>query len=241
MITPIVYNVANLSKPTGAQPSLLGEDEVSTIFHEFGHALNALFQDQAYRSLSVPVDFVELPSQIMENWAFEPDVLKMYAKHYKTGAVIPDSLIGKIVKSAKFNQGFATVEYLSAAMLDMDWHTRTDTGAVDVDAFEKKSMDRIGLIPEIIVRYRSPYFAHIWTSMYPAGYYSYIWAAVLDADAFEAFKEKGLYDHATAAAFREYVLAKGATNDAMKQYEKFRGQKPSIEPLLRRRGLVPAQ
>ena len=240
MITPLVLNVGNLSRPAGGKPALLSRDEVRTLFHEFGHALHALLQNQTYRSLSVPGDFGELPSQIMENWAFDPQVLQLYARHYKTGEVIPRALVDKITKSVTFNQGFITVEYLSACFLDMDWHSLSGTDVVDAGAFEKKSLDKIQLIPEIVVRYRSPYFAHIWGSGsgYDAGYYYYIWAAVLDADAFEAFKEKGLFDQATANAFRENVLEKGATDDAMKQYEKFRGKKPSLEPLLKRRGLL---
>jgi peptidyl-dipeptidase Dcp len=238
MVTPLITNVGNFSRPTGDKPALLSREEVRTLFHEFGHALHGLLSHQTYRSLNVPVDFVELPSQIMENWAFAPEVLRMYARHYQTGDVIPQTLIDKISNSEKFNQGFITAEYLAASFLDMDWHTLTETKLVDATAFEKESLDRIGLIPEIVVRYRSPYFAHIWSSMYSAGYYSYIWAAVLDADAFEAFKERGLFDRPTADAFREHVLARGATDDAMKQYEKFRGKKPTIEPLLKRRGLL---
>lgn len=238
MVTPLVTNVGNFSRPAGDKPALLSSDEVRTLFHEFGHALQSLLSRQTYRSLSVPVDFVELPSQIMENWAFEPEVLALYARHYKSGEILPQSLVEKITKSARFNQGFTTVEYLSACFLDMDWHTLKDTAGVDVREFERTSLKRIGLIPEIVVRYRSPYFSHIWSSMYAAGYYSYIWAAVLDADAFEAFKEKGLFDQSTAAAFAGFVLARGATDDAMKQYERFRGRKPAIEPLLRRRGLL---
>jgi peptidyl-dipeptidase Dcp len=240
MVTPLVYNVGNLSRPTGGKPALLSQEEVETLFHEFGHALNALLQNQTYRSLSVPGDFVELPSQIMENWAFDPEVLRMYSRHYKTGEVIPQALIDKISKSGKFNQGFITVEYLAACFLDMDWHSLTTPALVDANVFEKNSLDKIRLMPEIVARYRSTYFKHIWSAGggYDAGYYYYIWAAVLDADAFEAFKEKGLFDQATAKAFMEYVLAKGATDDAMKQYEKFRGKKPSIEPLLKKRGLL---
>jgi peptidyl-dipeptidase Dcp len=238
MITPLVTNVGNFTRPSGSEPALLSPDEVQTLFHEFGHALHSLIQNQTYRSLSVPVDFVELPSQIMENWAFDPGVLKLYARHYKSGEIIPQSLVDKTKKSETFNQGFITVEYLSACFLDMDWHMLTGAESVDVNAFEKKSLDAIGLLPEIFVRYRSPYFAHIFSSGYSAGYYSYIWAEVLDADAFEAFKEKGLFDGATARAFMENVLEKGATGDAMSQYEKFRGHKPSIEPLLKRRGLL---
>jgi peptidyl-dipeptidase Dcp len=240
MVTPLVTNVGNFSRPSGDTPALLSPDEVNTMFHEFGHALNALLQDQTYRSLSVPWDFIELPSQIMENWAFEPEVLQLYAKHYKSGELIPQALVEKIKKSKTFNQGFETVEYLAACYLDMNWHSFAEPKIVDANAFEQASLKKIGLIPEIVVRYRSTYFAHIWGSGsgYDAGYYYYIWAAVLDADAFEAFKEKGLFDQATASAFREHVLAKGATNDAMKQYEAFRGRKPAIEPLLKRRGLL---
>jgi peptidyl-dipeptidase Dcp len=240
LVTPLITNVGNFSRPTGDKPALLSPDEVATLFHEFGHALHALLQNQTYRSLSVPGDFVELPSQIMENWAFDPEVLRLYARHYQTGEPIPQSLIDKIQKSEKFNQGFITVEYLSACFLDMDWHSLNNPELVDAGAFETKSLNKIQLIPEIVVRYRSTYFAHIWSAGggYDAGYYYYIWAAVLDADAFEAFKEKGLFDQATAKAFLENVLEKGATDDAMKQYEKFRGRKPSIEPLLKRRGLL---
>ncbi len=238
MITPLVTNVGNFSKPAGDTPALLSPDEVRTLFHEFGHALNALLQNQTYRTLSVPVDFVELPSQIMENWAFEPEVLRLYARHFQTGEVIPASLAEKITRSDKFNQGFMTVEYLAASLLDMDWHTLSKTEPVDANSFENQSFQKMRLIPEIVSRYRSPYFAHIWSSGYSAGYYSYIWAAVLDADAFEAFREHGLFDRATAKAFEENVLAKGATDEAMKQYVKFRGKKPSIEPLLKRRGLM---
>jgi peptidyl-dipeptidase Dcp len=239
-VTPLVYNVGNFSRPTGDKPALLSPEEVETLFHEFGHALNALLQDQTYRSLSVPGDFAELPSQIMENWAFDPEVLRMYARHYKTGETIPQGLIDKISKSGKFNQGFITVEYLAACFLDMDWHSLTTPTQVDANVLEKQSLDGIRLMPEIVVRYRSTYFKHIWSAGggYDAGYYYYIWAAVLDADAFETFKEKGLFDQATAKAFMENVLAKGATDDAMKQYEKFRGKKPSIEPLLKKRGLL---
>ncbi len=238
MVTPLVTNVGNFSRPTGDKPALLSPDEVRTLFHEFGHALNALLQNQTYRTLSVPRDFVELPSQIMENWAFEPEVLGLYARHYATGEKLPASLADKIIRSDKFNQGFLTVEYLAASLLDMDWHTLTMPKPVDANGFEQASIKKMRLIPEIISRYRSPYFAHIWSSGYSAGYYSYIWAAVLDADAFEAFKERGIFDQATAKAFEEHVLARGATDQAMKQYVKFRGKEPAIEPLLKRRGLM---
>jgi len=239
-VTPLICNVGNFSKPTGNKPSLLSFEEVTTLFHEFGHGLHGLLSNCTYPRLSgtdVPRDFVELPSQIMENWASEPEMLKIYAKHYKTGALIPDELIAKIQKSGKFNQGFATVEYLAASFLDMDWHTLTDTTKQNVLEFEQKSLNRIGLIPEIIVRYRSPYFSHIFSGGYSAGYYSYIWAEVLDADAFQAFKETGLFNKKTAQSFRDNIISKGGTEDPMVLYKRFRGKEPSIEPLLEKRGL----
>jgi peptidyl-dipeptidase Dcp len=238
MISPLVTNVGNFSRPTADQPSLLSMDEVETLFHEFGHALNALFSNVTYKGLSIPGDIIELPSQIMENWAFHPEVMKTYAFHYKTGKVMPQQLINKIQQSDKFNQGFATVEYLAACFLDMNWHTLTSTTPVETNTFENQSLQKIGLIPEIISRYRSTYFLHIFSSSYYAtGYYYYIWAEVLDADAFEAFKEKGLYDQETAKKFRDFILARLQADDAMTQYERFRGKKPAIEPLLKRRGL----
>jgi len=239
-ITPVICNVGNFSKPTGNKPSLISFEEVSTLFHEFGHGLHGLLSDCTYPALAgtnVPRDFVELPSQIMENWASEPEVLKMYAKHYETGETIPDDLIEKIKKAGKFNQGFATVEYLAASFLDMDYHTLTNTKEIDVLKFEKKSLSNIGLIPEIVVRYRSTYFRHIFAGGYSAGYYSYIWSEVLDSDAFQAFKETSLFDQKTAQAFRTNVLSAGGTDDPMTLYKKFRGKEPSIEPLLEKRGL----
>jgi peptidyl-dipeptidase Dcp len=239
-LAPVIVNCGNFSKPTGDVPALLSWDEVTTLFHEFGHGLHGLLSECTYESLSgtnVATDFVELPSQFMENFAAEPEVLKSYARHYKTGEPMPDELIEKIHKARLFNQGFATTEYLAACYLDMDWHTLTEPGMVDPTVFEDKSMGRIGLIPEIVVRYRSPYFNHIFGDGYSAGYYSYIWAEVLDADAFQAFKEKGLFDHDTATRFREYILAKGGTEDPMVLYKKFRGAEPKIDALLERRGL----
>ena len=237
MITPVVSITCNFTRPAGDVPALLSFDEVTTLFHESGHALHALFTDGHYRRTAgnVPRDFVELPSQIMENWASEPEVLRVYAKHYKTGEVIPEALITKLEKSAQFNQGFETVEYLAASILDMDYHTKTFSG--DVPAFEKASMDKIGLINEIAPRYRSTYFSHIFSGGYSAGYYVYIWAAVLDADAFDAFKQSGdLFNPEIAAKFRE-LLTKSGSDDGMVIYKNFRGQEPSIEPLLKRRGL----
>jgi peptidyl-dipeptidase Dcp len=240
MVYPLVYNVGNFSKPTGDMPSLLTLDEVTTLFHELGHGLHGLLSNGTYPSqtgTNVATDFVELPSQIMENWATEPAVLKMYAKHYRTGEPIPDELIEKIKRAKQFNQGFAATEYIAASLLDMDYHTVATRFDMDVNKFENKSMGRIGLIPEIIPRYRSTYFSHIFSGGYAAGYYSYMWAEVLDADAFQAFKENGLFDRKTAQLFRENVLAKGGSEDPMKLYVQFRGAIPSIQPLLERRGL----
>jgi peptidyl-dipeptidase Dcp len=238
-ITPLIFNVGNFAKPTADKPSLMSVDDVATLFHELGHALHSLFSNTVYPSAqSVPRDFVELPSQIMENWAMEPEVLKMYAKHYKTGEPMPQELIEKIRNSQLFNQGFETVEYLAASFLDMDWHTLTNTTERDVPKFEKESLTKIGLIPQIESRYLSTNFQHIFTgSGYSAGYYSYIWAAVLDADAFEAFKEKGLFDQATATFFRKNVLSKGGSEDVMLLYKRFRGAEPKVDALLKRRGL----
>ncbi|MGI6416633.1 MAG: M3 family metallopeptidase [Thermoguttaceae bacterium] len=241
-VRPVIYNVGNFSKPAADKPSLLSFDEVETLFHEFGHALHGLLSECAYKSLSgtnVVRDFVELPSQIMENWASAPEMLKVYARHYQTGEPMPDALIEKIEKSQHFNQGFATTEYLAASFLDMDWHTLADARPdVDVLDFERQSMQRIGLVDQIAPRYRSPYFQHIFAGGYSSGYYSYVWAEVLDADAFEAFREKGdLFDCTTAEAFRRNILARGNTEEPMKLYKRFRGREPRIEPLLKRRGL----
>jgi peptidyl-dipeptidase Dcp len=238
-VAPIICNVCNFSKPTGGKPALLSFEEASTLFHEFGHALHGLLSDCTYHKLSgtaVPRDFVEMPSQIMENWASEPEVLKMYARHYETGEPIPQELIDKIKQASKFNQGFTTVEYLSASFLDMDWHTLTEAGELDALDFESESLEKIGLIPEIVVRYRSPYFNHIFSGGYSSGYYSYIWAEVLDADAFQAFKETSLFDPETAGALRK-LLAAGGSEDPMALYKRFRGAEPKIEPLLEKRGL----
>ena len=240
-IAPIIVNVCNFANPTADKPSLLSLDNVETLFHEFGHALHGLLSDVTYPSLagtSVPRDFVELPSQIMENWALHPEVMKTYARHYETDEPMPDELIAKIQKSTLFNQGFATVEYLAASFLDMDWHTLDKATELDAAAFEDQSLAAIGLIPEIISRYKSPYFRHIFAGGYSAGYYSYIWAEVLDADAFRAFEENGLYDRKTAQAFRDHILSRGGTGDPMQMYVRFRGAEPKIDPLLKKRGLL---
>lgn len=233
---PIASIVCNFTRPSGDTPALLTFDEVTTYFHEFGHALHVLFTDGPYQRTAgnVPRDFVELPSQIMENWAAAPEVLKVYAKHYETGEVISDELVDKIVKSGHFNQGFGTVEYLAASLLDMDWHTKDFDG--DVLKFEKESMDNIHLINEIIPRYRTTYFAHI-SGGYAAGYYVYIWAGVLDTDAFAAFRQSGdLFNPELAARFRT-LLAKSGSDEGMNIYRAFRGQEPSTEHLLKKRGL----
>jgi peptidyl-dipeptidase Dcp len=239
-IYPVITNNGNFSKPTGDKPALISSEEVSTLFHEFGHALHGLLSDCTYNRLSgtsVPRDFVEMQSQIMENWAFEPEVLKMYAKHYETGEVIPQELIDKLEKASHFNQGFVTIEYLAASFLDMDWHTLTEAKELDVHEFETQSLNKIGLIPEIIVRYKSPYFNHIFSGGYASGYYSYIWAEVLDADAFQAFKETSLFDQKTAQSFRENILERGGTEEPMILYKRFRGAEPKVEYLLKKRGL----
>ena len=221
-------------------PALLSWDETTTLFHEFGHALHGLFTEGKYTRTAgnVPQDYVEMPSQVNENWAGDPRVLKAYAKHYKTGEAIPSQLIEKIEKSALFNQGFTTIEYLAASILDMDYHGLTEPVEPDIEKFENNAMSKIGLIPEILPRYRTTYFAHIFDGEYAAGYYVYIWAAVLDADAFDAFKSSGdIYNHQLAARFRKYCLAESGNDEGMVQYRKFRGQDPSIDPLLKRRGL----
>ena len=238
---PIICNVGNFTKPTSTKPSLLNMDEVQTMFHEFGHALHGLLTQCTYPGLSgtnVARDFVELPSQVMENWCWEPEVMKTYAKHYKTGEVMPKELMDKIQKAGTFNQGFINTELLAASFLDMDYHSMKDTANFDVNAFEKASLAKIGMIPQIIVRYRSTYFNHIFSGEYYAGYYSYTWAAVLDADAFQAFKETGdIYNQKVATSFRKDILEKGDTEDPMKLYVKFRGANPNPDALLKNRGL----
>ena len=241
MVKPVITIVCNFTKPTATQPSLLTFDETSTFFHEFGHALHGLLSNSVYYRLSgtsVSRDFVELPSQIMENWASEPEVLKLYAKHYETGEVIPQDLIDKLQNSAYFDQGFATVEYLAASFLDMGFHNMSTFDLKNVNDFEAATLASIGLMPEITARYRSTYFNHIFSGGYSSGYYSYIWAGILDSDAFEAFRENGLFDQATATSFRENILERGGTEDPMELYKKFRGAEPDITPLLKRRGLI---
>ncbi|OFX89530.1 MAG: peptidase M3 [Bacteroidetes bacterium GWF2_33_16] len=236
-IKPLVTLVCNFTRPSGETPALLSADEVETLFHEFGHALDGLFSKTSYSAGDVAWDFVELPSQIMEHWAFEPEVLKMYATHYSTGEVIPEELIEKLQKSAKFNQGFALTEVLAASLLDMKFHVLTAPQEnLNVMDFEKDYMNSIGLIPEIYPRYRSTYFGHIMGG-YDAGYYAYTWASVLDNDAFDAFVETSLFDQATAKSFRENVLAMNGIKDAMEMYVAFRGREPKIDALLKSLGI----
>ena len=238
---PVIINVGNFNKPTAGNPSLLSMDDVETLFHEFGHALHGLLSKAHYKSQSgtnTPRDFVELPSQFMENYVYEPEVLKTYAFHYETGEVIPDELIEKINKASAFNQGFVTTELLSASILDMDFHELTSAEGLDVNAFEAESLKKMGMIDEIIVRYRPTFYNHIFTTGYEAGYYSYTWSAVLDADAFAAFKETGdLFEAETAKRFR-HLLEQGGTRDAQELYLEFRGKEADPKYLLIRKGFV---
>jgi peptidyl-dipeptidase Dcp len=238
---PVIINVGNFNKPTAGNPSLLSMDDVETLFHEFGHALHGLLSKAHYKSLSgtnTPRDFVELPSQFMENYCYEPEIIRTYARHYKTDEVIPDSLIEKINNAGKFNQGFVTTELLSASILDMDYHELTTVDGLDVNAFEAASMAKMQMIPEIIVRYRSTFFNHIFTTGYEAGYYSYTWSAVLDADAFAAFKETGnILNPEVAKRFR-HLLEQGGTRDAQELYLEFRGKEADPQYLLRRKGFI---
>ena len=240
MVRPIIVNVGNFNKPTADTPSLLSLDNVETLFHEFGHALHGLLTQCHYRTVSgtaVARDFVELPSQINENWAFKKEVLSGYAKHYQTGEVIPDELVEKIIAAGNFNQGFMTTELCAASILDMKWHELSSVEGIDIEAFEKKVCEEMGLIDEIIPRYRTTYFNHIFNSGYSAGYYSYLWAEVLDKDAFELFMQKGIFDPATAKSFRQNILEKGGSEEPMTLYKTFRGAEPDPDALLRARGL----
>ena len=239
---PVVVNVCNFPAPVGDNPSLLSFENLITLFHEFGHAMHGILTNVTYGSMSGtsgPRDFTEFPAQILEHWASEPEVMKSFAIHYQTGETIPDNLIEKILNASKFNQGFINTEYLAASLLDMDWHTlSSDEKLKDVNDFETKSMTKYGLIDEIAPRYRSTYFAHIFSGGYSSGYYSYVHSAVLDSDGFEAFKESGnVFDRTLAKKLRENVYEKGSTEEAMDLYVKFRGKKPVIEPLLKVRGL----
>ena len=239
---PIVVNVCNFPAPVGDAPSLLSFENLITLFHEFGHAMHGILTDVTYSSMagtSGPRDFTEFPAQILEHWASEPEILKSFATHYQNGETIPDHLINKLLKASKFNQGFANTEYLAASLLDMDWHTISfNDDLKDANKFEQNSLKKYGLIKEITPRYRTTYFAHIFSGGYASGYYSYVHSAVLDSDGFEAFKESGnVFDATLAQKLREHVYEKGSTEEAMDLYVKFRGRKPIIEPLLKVRGL----
>jgi peptidyl-dipeptidase Dcp len=237
VINPVMTTVFNFTRPSGDAPSLLSLEEVTILFHEFGHALEGLFNQNTYNQTYVAQDFVELPSQLMEHWITEPEVLNFYAKHYLTGEVIPKALVDKILNSTYFNTGFDNVEVYAASFLDMAYHTLQAPVNIDIQSFEKDYFSKLGLIPEIVSRYRSTYFTHIMGG-YDAGYYSYTWAAVLDNDAFEAFKENGIFDRATADSYRKNILAKNGIMDAMQMYVNFRGHEPGIEPYLRNKGFL---
>ena len=239
---PVIVNVCNFPRPTAEKPSLLSMDDVETLFHEFGHALHGFLSKCTYRAFSgtsVPTDFVEMPSQVMEKWCYEPEMMRMYAKHYETGEVIPDSLINNLQKAKTFNQGFVMVELLSATYLDMMYHLMTDTTTFDVEAFEKQALESIGMIPEIIVRYRSTNFAHIFTTGYESSYYSYTWSAVLDADVFAAFEETGdIFNKEVATSLRKNILERGYSEEPMVLYVNFRGKQPDPANLLRYKGFI---
>ena len=238
---PMIVNVGNFTAPTADTPSLLTIDETRTLFHELGHALHGFLTQTKYPSVSgtsVARDFVELPSQIMEHWAIEPEVLKQYALHYETGEPITDELIAKMQAASSFNSGFETVELVGAALLDMEFHMLNDYTGFEANAFEKAVADKIGLIPQIAFRYRGPYFNHVFSGGYAVGYYSYLWAEVLDADGFEAFRENGIFDEATGRSFRQNILEMGGSEEPMTLYKRFRGAEPNPEALLRSRGLI---
>lgn len=236
-VSPVIDTVFNFTKPTNDSPALLSLDEVETMYHEFGHALDAMMSELTYHEEFYPMDFVELPSQLMEHWALHPDVLAQYATHYLNGNPIPEELVKKIGNSKFFNKGFNNVEYLVASLLDMEYHTIKELQDLDIVQFEKNYLDSIGLIQEIEPRYHTTYFAHIFNS-YPAGYYSYIWSGVLDNDVFDAFREVGIFDRDTALRFRREILSKAGGRDCMELYKAFRGREPIIEPLLRERGFL---
>ena len=239
-VAPVVSIVCNFTRPTSSAPALLTLDETETLFHEFGHALHFLFHDVKYRGLTeVEGDFVELPSQLMENWAFDPEVLKQYAVHYRSNEVIPAYLVEKLRRSELFNQGFMTTELIAAALSDMDIHSISEYEPFDPMEFERKALtEKRGLIPQIEPRYRYPYFSHIFDGGYSAGYYFYTWAEVLDKDVFEAFRESGdLFNKRIADDFRRKILARGGSEDGMAMYRDFRGKDPDKRAMLRSRGL----
>jgi peptidyl-dipeptidase Dcp len=244
-IRPVVYNVMNFSKPSPGTPALLSFEDARTLFHEFGHGLHGLLSNVTYRSIagtSVATDFVEFPSQLYEHWLEEPDVLRRFAVHYETGAPMPEAMLQKLKAARNFNQGFATVEYVSSALVDLDFHRLTDIGDLDIGAFERESLQKIGMPDAIVMRHRPPHFAHVFSGDgYAAGYYSYLWSEVLDADGFAAFKEAGdIFDPATAKRLKDFVYSAGYLREPAEAYRAFRGRMPEPEALLRKRGFVEA-
>ena len=242
-IRPLIVNVCNFAKAPEGEPTLLGYDDAHTLFHEFGHALHGLLSAVTYPRISgtnVATDFVELPSQLYEHWLEQPDVLRRFARHYQTGAPMPEELLQRLIAARNFNQGFATVEYLASAIVDLDFHSLRAPGSVDPTAFEADELDRIGMPEEIAMRHRPPHFNHVFSGGgYAAAYYSYMWSEVLDADAFEAFEETGdIFDPATAKRLRDAIYAAGGARDPANAYKAFRGRLPSPEALLRKRGLA---
>lgn len=240
-VRPIIFNVASLTPPTKETPSLLSLDEVETVFHEFGHALHGMLTKAPFRGLegtNVDRDLVEMPSQLNEHWAYAPEVLKNYARHYRTGEVIPQALLDKILESRKFNQGFMTTELVGAALLDIEWHKLNWCKDIDVRAFERSVARRLHMPTEVQFRYRSPYFKHIFDNdQYSCGYYTYLWSQVLEADAFKRFEQEGVMNRAVADDYRHLILEAGDTDDAMTLYKRFRGQEPTADALLHNRGL----
>jgi peptidyl-dipeptidase Dcp len=242
-VRPLVVNVMNFAKASGGEPALLSFDDARTLFHEFGHALHALLSDVTFPMISctnVPTDFVELPSQLYEHWLEEPEVLRRFARHYRTGSPMPEDLLRRLIAARTFNQGFATVEYVGSALVDLELHRRADW--LDPAAFEAGVLEKIGMPAEIGMRHRSPHFLHVFAGAgYAAGYYSYMWSEVLDADAFEAFQETGdAFDPATAARLRDAILSAGGSRDAEELYKAFRGRLPTADALMRKRGLAEA-
>jgi peptidyl-dipeptidase Dcp len=239
---PVIYNVANFTKPAPGQPALLTFDDVTTMFHEFGHGLHGMFSNVEYPILSgtsVPGDFGEFPSQFNEHWALEPTVFANYAKHYQTGAPMPAALVDKIKQARTFNQGFATTELLEASLLDFAWHTLPPGGTpADVGAFEAAALQRYNVaVPEVPPRYHSTYFSHIWDGGYSAGYYAYTWSEVLDDDAYAWFRENGGLTRENGLRFRNMILSRGGTQDAATMYRNWRGRDPTVDALLEERGL----
>jgi peptidyl-dipeptidase Dcp len=244
-IRPLVLNVMNFSKGAAGEPTLLSYEDARTLFHEFGHALHGLLSDVTYRKISgtsVVTDFVELPSQLYEHWLERPEVLGRFAVHYRTGEPMPEDLLKRLIAARNFNQGVATVEYVSSAMVDLDFHSLDRAENMDVAAFERASLDRVGMPAEVVMRHRSPHFTHVFSGGgYAAAYYSYMWSEVLDSDAFAAFEEAGdVFDPATAKRLHDHIYSAGGARDAEEAYKAFRGRLPTVDALLRKRGFTAA-